>query len=126
MFPAVIARQLRERHGHDVVAVSEDERLSGQPDPEIFAAAQEAERTIVTENVPDFRRLAREWEAAGRLHHGVIYTTNRKYPRHRPHTTGRLVRALSRLLDRSPVEPAPPSNLEIWLQRAGPEDTIRR
>lgn len=115
MFPAAIARQLRERHGRDVVAVSEDEHLAGQPDAEIFAAAQRAERTIVTENVPDFRRLAREWEAAGGVHHGVIYTTNRKYPRHRPQTTGRLVRVLSSLLDASPSGRTPPSNREIWL-----------
>jgi predicted nuclease of predicted toxin-antitoxin system len=114
MFPAAIARQLREKHRFDVVAVSEDESLSGQPDEEVFAAAQRAERTIVTENVPDFRRLARQWEAAGGIHHGVIYTTNRKFPRHRPQTIGRLVRALSDLL-RSAPDPASPSNLEVWL-----------
>lgn len=114
MFPAAIARQLREKHGLDVVAVSEDQRLSGQPDEEIFAAGQRAQRTIVTENVPDFRRLARQWEAAGGIHYGVIYTTNRKFPRHRPQTTGRLVRALANLLGPTP-EPVRPSNLEIWL-----------
>lgn len=115
MFPAAIARQLRERHGRDALAVSEDQHLAGQPDAEIFAVAQRAERTIVTENVPDYRRLAREWEAAGGVHHGVIYTTNRKYPPHRPQTTGRLVRALSSQLDASPSERTPPSNREIWL-----------
>jgi hypothetical protein len=114
MFPASIALQLREKSGHDVVAVQEDQGLCGQADEEVFAAAQLAERAIVTENVRDLRRLAREWEAAGRVHHGLVYTTNRKYPRHRPQTAGRLVRALSALLDAAPEAP-PASNLEIWL-----------
>lgn len=113
-FPATIARELREQHGADVIAVGEDTSLCGNHDEELFAAAQEAERTLITENVRDFRRIAHEWQAAGRIHHGVIYTTNRKYPRHRPGTIGRIVRDLARLIETTP-EAGAPSNLELWL-----------
>lgn len=114
IFPATIARQLREQHGGDVIAVGDDQSLCGSNDEDLFAAAQEAGRTLVTENVRDFRRIAREWQAAGRVHHGVIYTTNRKYPRHRAGTIGRIVRDLARLMDSSP-QASVPSNMELWL-----------
>ena len=113
MFPAVIAEQLREAHGQDVAAVCERSTLRGRPDSDIFAAAQDESRAIVTENVSDYRALAREWEGSGRVHHGVVFTTNRKFPRHRPATIGRLIAALAHLLEAEP-EPTPPSNREIW------------
>ena len=114
MFPAVVAEQLRASRRHDVTAVCERPALRGRPDADIFAVAQEEARAIVTENVADYRMLAREWEASGRVHHGVVFTTNRRYPRHRPATIGRLVAALARLLENEP-EDAAPSNREIWL-----------
>jgi hypothetical protein len=54
--------------------------------------------------------------ATGRPGHGLVFTTNRRYPRHQPGTIGRLVTALAALLEAEP-EPAPPSSREIWLPR---------
>lgn len=114
MFPAAIAERLRDGHGHDVVAVCERQWLRGRPDDEVFASAQDEERAVVTENVSDYRLLGHQWEAAGRVHHGLVFTTNRRYPRHHPGTIGGLVTALAALLDAEP-EPALPSSREIWL-----------
>lgn len=115
MFPPPIAERLRSLHGHEVTAVAESDELRGLPDVDIFLSAQEAERAIVTENVRDFRPIAREWQAMGKVHFGLVLTTNRAFPRADPRTTGQLVRALSDLLE---VETGPSlaSNREIWLR----------
>src|SRR5437762_13027670 len=97
MWAAEIAVQLRRR-GHDVVAVTERLDLRGQPDAIVFAAAQEEERAVVTENVSDYRPLAAYWIEQGRTHAGLILTSNRRFPRHDPRTTGRLVASLDELL----------------------------
>lgn len=114
MFGATIAERLRDQRGHDVVAIAERDDLSGLPDADIFLAAQEEERAIVTENVRDFRPIAREWQAMGRIHFGLVLTTNRRFPRAQPRTAGRLVTALRDLLDAEAGRPVA-SNREIWL-----------
>ena len=48
-FSRHIAEQLRTR-GHDAVAVGERADLAGLADDELFAAAQQERRAIVTEN----------------------------------------------------------------------------
>ncbi|MDA0269563.1 MAG: DUF5615 family PIN-like protein [Chloroflexi bacterium] len=108
MWPPSIARTLRER-GHDVIAVAERDDLRSQPDEYIFAAAQVEGRVIVTENVADFRRLAEEFVRLGRTHPGLIYTTNRQFPRADARTPGSLNRALLRLLD------GDAAITEVWL-----------
>ncbi len=113
MFPAQIAVVLRERHGVDAVSVRERRDLAGSADGDVFVAAQAEERSVVTENVRDFRPIAREWEAAGRIHHGLVLTSNRRYPRARSGTIGRLIADLARLADE--VVSEEPSNEEIWL-----------
>lgn len=99
MYSATVAEQLRAR-GHDVVAVHDPgyRRLEGAPDAEVFAVAVAETRAIVTENVPDFRRLEAEALARGERHAGIVFTTNRQFPRGDPATTGRLVLALEALL----------------------------
>ena len=114
MFPATIAKRLRDEHGHDVIAVAEQDELRGLPDADVFLAAQDQERSIVTENVRDFRPIAREWQAMGRVHFGLVLTTNRTFPRAHSRTVGRLVRALSDLID-DEAGTSTPSNREIWL-----------
>ena len=117
MYSATLAEQLRGR-GHDVVSIHDAEfrSLEGAPDEEVFAAAIAEKRAIVTENVPDFRRL----EAAALASHaptpGLIFTTNRQFPRGDPATVGRLVLALHALLEERPalvaahfLEPLPSS-----------------
>ena len=67
MFPARIAVALRERHRVDAVSVRERPDLAGHPDVEVFSSAQAEGRAVVTENVRDFRPLARAWEAEGKI-----------------------------------------------------------
>ena len=110
MWPPGIASQL-QRRGHDVVAVAERPELRGQPDAAIFAAAQAEGRVIVTENVIDYRLLATHALKEGRSHPGMIFTSNRRFPRHDPRTAGRLVTALDELLSRG-VEAI---GFEYWL-----------
>jgi hypothetical protein len=99
MYAPIVAEQLRAR-GHDVVSVHDPEyrRLEGAPDEEVYAAALAEERALVTENVPDFRRLEADALARGVAHATLIFTSNRQFPRGEPGTTGRLVEALHALL----------------------------
>jgi predicted nuclease of predicted toxin-antitoxin system len=101
MWSPEIAMQLRAR-GYDVAAVVEQRSLRGQPDRVIFSVAQSNARTIVTENVPDYQILAREHQQRGQSHAGLIFTSNRSFPRHSPHTASRLLIALPGLLADSP------------------------
>jgi len=70
---------LRDGRGVDIVAIAERNDLRGLPDLDVFLAAQQEQRAIVTENVRDFRLIAREWEAKGIVHFGLVLTTNRRY-----------------------------------------------
>lgn len=103
MYSAIVAEQLRAR-GHDVVSVHDaDYRgLEGAPDEEVFATAVAEERALVTENVPDFRRLEAEALARGERSTGLIFTADRQFPRGDPRTVGRLVVALDALLVAQP------------------------
>lgn len=65
---AVLLRQA----GHDVCAVAEREDLVGRSDRMILEAAGTENRTVITNNVKDFRPLAAEWLAQGRMHPGLI------------------------------------------------------
>jgi len=105
MYSAVVAEQLRNR-GHDVVSIhqSDYQRLEGESDAEVCAAALAEGRAILTENVPDFRRLEVDALARGQPHPVVIITTNRQFPRGDPATTGRLVVALDVLLRQRPAK----------------------
>ena len=114
MFPGTIAKRLRDKHQHDVVAVVERDDLKGLPDADIFLAAQEDYRAVVTENVRDFRPIAREWQAMGKVHFGLVLTTDRRFPRAHSRTAGRLVRGLNDLIE-AEAAPQPASNREIWL-----------
>lgn len=99
MYPATIAEQLRDR-GHDVVSIHDADyrKLEGAPDEEIFAIAAAEVRALVTENVPDFRRLEADALARGEPTPSLVFTTNRQFPRGEPATIGRLVLALDSLL----------------------------
>jgi hypothetical protein len=104
MYAPAVAAELRTR-GHDVASVHDPAyaHLGGASDSDILAAALHEERALVTENVRDFRPLERELLAASGFHHaGLVYTSNRQFPRGDPGTTGRLVRALDALLRDGP------------------------
>jgi len=104
MYPPAVAEQLRTR-GHDIVSVHDPEYhyLEGAPDDEIFAAALAQKCALVTENVPDFRRLDADALARGEKHTTLVFTTNRQFPRGEPGTLGRLVEALDALLTDAPM-----------------------
>jgi predicted nuclease of predicted toxin-antitoxin system len=104
MYPATVAEQLRTR-GHDVISlhVPEYRSLEGAPDDEVFVAAIAAMRVLVTENVPDFRRLEADALAKGEPCPSLIFTTNREFPRGNAATIGRLVLALDALLLAKPA-----------------------
>jgi predicted nuclease of predicted toxin-antitoxin system len=64
---AVLLRQA----GYDVDAVADREDLVGRRDRIIEVAYGEG-RAVVTNNIKDFRPLAAEWLAQGRVHAGLI------------------------------------------------------
>ena len=70
-----------ESRGHDVIAVTERGDLRGRADAAIFVAAQAEARTVVTEDVSDYRVLAAAAIHGGRTHMGLIFTNNRRFPR---------------------------------------------
>jgi predicted nuclease of predicted toxin-antitoxin system len=58
--------------GYDVDAVADREDLAGRSDRIIFEAACSEGRAVVTNNIKDFRPLAAQWLAQGRVHAGLI------------------------------------------------------
>ena len=66
-----IAMLLRKA-GYDVDAVADREDLVGRNDRLILEAACREGRAVVTNNVKEFRPLAAEWLAQGRVHAGLI------------------------------------------------------
>ena len=102
-----MAEQLRAR-GRDVFSIHDPEyrRLEGMSDDEVFSTAVAEGRALVTENVPDFRRLEAVALERGEQTPKLIFTTNRQFPRGDPATLGRLVVALDALLAEPPALPA--------------------
>lgn len=103
MYAPAVAAELRAR-GHDVVSVHGlgSVLATGASDADVLAVARREERTLVTENVRDFRLLESRLLAEASHHSGLVYTSNRQFPRGDPATTGRLVRALDALLRERP------------------------
>jgi hypothetical protein len=112
MYSDAIAIELRTR-GHDVLSVKEARpSLAGAPDDDVLRDASAQQRTLVTENVRDFRPLELVLFSSSGHHHGIVYTTNRQFPRGDAETIGRLVRALEALLE----DPAPMVDRSIFLR----------
>ncbi|MBO0808728.1 MAG: DUF5615 family PIN-like protein [Actinobacteria bacterium] len=63
---------LLRKAGYDVDAVADREDLAGRSDRIILEAASREARAVVTNNIKDFRPLAAEWLAQGRVHAGLI------------------------------------------------------
>src|SRR5438093_1209661 len=103
MYTPAIAVELRARGREVTVHESADPPLVGALDDEVLVAAASEERALVTENVRDFRPLETALLAAGGHHHGIVYTSDRQFPRGDPATTGQLVRALNALLRDQPA-----------------------
>lgn len=114
-YPPSIAEQLRER-GHDAVAVQEEADLRGMLDPDLFAEAQRRNRAVLTENAADYIVLDAEYRSRHLAHWGLVFTSNRTFPRGKATTAGALVKALDELLRKADSEG--PSSTVIWLQRS--------
>lgn len=65
---AVLLRQV----GYDVQAAADREDLVGRSDRITLEVACSEGRAVVTNNIKDFRPLAAEWLAQGRVHAGLI------------------------------------------------------
>ncbi len=63
---------LLRKAGYDVDAVADREDLAGRSDRFILDVACREDRAVVTNNIKDFRPLAAEWLAQGRVHGGLI------------------------------------------------------
>jgi predicted nuclease of predicted toxin-antitoxin system len=97
MYTAVVAEQLRQRD-HDVIAVAERPDLRGTSDEDLLVWARDENRALVTDNQRDFIPIHHRCLADGHDHKGLVLTTNRRFPRGQPATTGKLVVALETFL----------------------------
>jgi hypothetical protein len=55
--------------------------LAGSSDPEVFAAAIDDGRALLTENVADFARISAEHVSAGQHHPGVLIALSSRFSR---------------------------------------------
>lgn len=112
MLSGAIAEQLRGR-GFDAVAVVEDAALVSTPDDDLLVHAKENARALVTANIADFMKIANDWRASGRVHHGIVHVTYRAFPQNRSFI-GAVVESLTALYAADAV-PAPGG--ETFLRR---------
>ena len=108
-FGPEVARRLRDERDQDAVSALEHAGLRGKADRDLFEAAQSDGRALVTENIRDYRPLAERLISAGESHAGLVFTTDRRWPRN---DAGALINALERLLVERPDQPVA---IEIWL-----------
>lgn len=97
------AERLRSQ-GHDVIAASDDPVLAVMADGDLLRFAATTQRSLVTENVKDFDRIARDWSTTGEHHLGIVSTSPRRFHRGRLSYPEDLVVALEKLLADPPRE----------------------
>ena len=111
MFAPTIAAALRDLR-HDVVAVAEQAEMRAMTDTALFSWACSQGRWLLAENVKDFRPILLGSLQAGTVVTGVLFTSNRSFPRSRKNP-GPLIEALHTwLLDGAPDAPVS----EDWLR----------
>ena len=108
-YPPTLARLLRQA-GFDVVGVSENPALLGACDQDVYQAAIDQGRRVVTENVRDFRPLLALALGNGTPYAPLLLTTAKHHPR-RIDALGQLATALIAWLEK----PDPPKQAEEWL-----------
>ena len=106
-----IASQLREL-GFDVIAIVE-EGWAGEGEEALLESCRQGGRALVTNDVADFTAIARRWAVEGRVHSGLIFTSDSSMPRSRK-TIGRYVDALAALLGSHPADDALAERIQ-WL-----------
>lgn len=102
-----IAKLLRER-GLDVVAVVERPELAEASDAQVLDAATREQRTVVTNNIKDFRPLAAQCLIDGRGHGGLILLPSSRSR----DATGALASAIERVMR---AHPGGIANSEHWV-----------
>jgi hypothetical protein len=63
---------LLRKAGYDVDAVADRDDLAGRSDRVVFETTCSEGRAVVTNNIKDFRPLAAEYLAQGRVHSGLV------------------------------------------------------
>ncbi len=94
-YPRLIAVGLRDR-GNDVRGVSELGWQSEEDEPLLARCSGEG-LALVTNIVVDFVAIAQRWADEGRVHAGLVFTSDARWPRRRD-MIGRFVDALDELL----------------------------
>ena len=95
-YPATIAPALRA-NGLDAVSAHE-RRWDRHTDTEHLRYCAMNKRALLTNNVADFMVLAREWQLDRERHSGLIFTSDRQWPRTKD-MTGQFVKALTKLME---------------------------
>lgn len=103
-----VAERLRDR-GHDVIAATDGPSLRSLRDPDLFEAAQQQGRAVVTYNRSDFEPIIRSYTAENREHHGLVIVHPTRLPNR---DFARLTLAVENLLK----GPALGQSFVIWLQ----------
>lgn len=101
-----VADRLRKQ-GHDAVATTADAALRGLSDPDLFNAAQQQKRTVVTYNRADFEAIVRDHAANGQNHHGLVIVHPGRFP-------GWEFARLTKALVKQVLPPG--GNFIVWLQ----------
>ncbi|MHB1166201.1 MAG: DUF5615 family PIN-like protein [Candidatus Nanopelagicales bacterium] len=96
-----IAEALRGR-GHDARSILE-RGWQAEDDESLLALCSDAGRALLTNNVADFMVIARQWQAEGRSHAGLVLTSDAGRPRTRA-SIGRFVVDLGALMAATPGE----------------------
>jgi len=110
-YPAPITPLLRAR-GLDVVSAREQhwDRLT---DAELLRCCTNDQRALLTNNVADFMQIVRDWQLDRARHSGLIFTSDRQWPRTK-NMTGRFVDAIEDLMEQRPTDDAF-AGLIVWL-----------
>jgi predicted nuclease of predicted toxin-antitoxin system len=98
-----IAQQLR-KGGFDVVHVREA-GLAGKGDGEVMDWAAADQRSVVTNNIQDFRPLHASRLSGQQPHYGLVYVSSTKFSL-RKQAVGTLIKALRQLLKANPAADA--------------------
>jgi Domain of unknown function (DUF5615) len=98
MYSAMHAAAL-EAAGMDVVTAIQL-GFAGRSDVEVFAAACEQARAVLTENVADFSQISADHLMSGEHHPGVLIALSSRFSR-RPAGVGKLVAAVVGISDRA-------------------------
>lgn len=94
-YSPLIAEGLRHR-GHDAMAAIEV-GWEAEDDERLLGLCAETRRVLITNNVADFSVIGRWWQADGRSHWGLIFTSDAGWPRTRDNV-GRYVDAIDSLM----------------------------